>query len=234
MFIKDKMKKAIQILLFLMLVSGIGYYVYRNTARASVVTYESDLNPDNYPKTLDSIQQLRKKLNGKSQSEIAQAFTNQLTGKIFPYWYGTDWDFNGTTQIPNKGSIACGYFVTTTLRDLGVDINRVKLAQCASEQMIKSLVSESNIERFSNKSIQEFEQTLKAKGNGIYVVGLDNHTGFLHLSDQGNFFIHSSGARPFKVVKEKFSESALLIKSKYRVVGKLTAEKKLLSAWTKL
>ena len=228
------MKKSIQILLFLVIVSVISYYAYRNTARASIVIYESDLNPDNYPKTLDSIRLIRQAMHGKSQAEIAQAFTYRLTEGIFPYWYGTDWDFNGTTQTPNQGSIACGYFVTTTLRDLGLDINRVKLAQCASEQMIKSLVSESNIERFSNKSIQEFEQALKTKGNGIYVVGLDNHTGFLHLSDQGNFFIHSSGARPFKVVKEKFAESALLIKSKYRVVGKLTAEKKLLNNWTRI
>ena len=108
-----------------------------------------------------------------------------MTDKIFPYWYGTDWDFNGTTQKPNEGKIACGYFVTTTLRDIGLDINRVKLAQCASEQMIKKLVSEDNIYRFSNKSIEEFETNLKQKGNGIYVVGLDNHTGFVLFSDEG-------------------------------------------------
>lgn len=228
------MKKAIQMFVLLLLVSGLGYYTYRNTARASVITYESNRNAADYPKTLDSIRLIRKALYGKSQAEIAKTFTHQLTENIFPYWYGTNWDFNGTTQKPNEGSIACGYFVTTTLRDLGVNINRVKLAQCASEQMIKSLVSEVNIERFSNKNIQEFEQALKTKGNGLYVVGLDNHTGFLHIADEGNFFIHSSGARPFKVVKEKFSESALLIKSKYRVVGKLSADKKLLNNWTKI
>ncbi|MEO0046945.1 MAG: hypothetical protein RL705_2136 [Bacteroidota bacterium] len=226
------MKKALQILLFLIFATAIGIYGYRNSVRASVVAYKSDRNPEDYPKTLDSISKIRSQLKGKNTTEIGKSFTNQLTNKIFPYWYGTDWDFNGTTQKPNEGSIACGYFVTTTLRDMGVDINRVKLAQCASEEMIKKLVSEDNIYRFSNKNIQEFEQTLQEKGNGIYVVGLDNHTGFLYLSEEGNYFIHSSGARPFKVVKEKFMESTLLMKSKYRVVGKLSSDKELLSNWT--
>ncbi len=227
------MKKAIKIVFFLIVATAIGIYAYRHSVRASVVEYKSELDAKNYPKTLDSIKQIRSHLKGKSNAEIAKVFTNQLTNKIFPYWYGTHWDFNGTTQTPNEGSIACGYFVTTTLRDLGVDINRVKLAQCASEEMIKKLVTEDNIYRFSNKSIEEFEQTLKEKGNGIYVVGLDNHTGFLYLSEEGNYFIHSSGARPFKVVKEKFMESSLLMKSKYRVAGKLSGDKKLLSNWTK-
>jgi hypothetical protein len=226
------MKKALQILLFLIFATAIGIYGYRNSVRASVVTYKSDRNPDDYPKTLDSITKIRSQLKGKNTTEIGKSFSNQLMNKIFPYWYGTDWDFNGTTQKPNEGSIACGYFVTTTLRDMGVDLNRVKLAQCASEEMIKKLVSEDNIYRFSNKNIQEFEQTLQEKGNGIYVVGLDNHTGFLYLSEEGNYFIHSSGARPFKVVKEKFMESTLLMKSKYRVVGKLSSDKELLSNWT--
>lgn len=226
------MKKIVKIVFFLVLATAIGIYAYRNSVRASVVAYKSNRNNADYPKTLDSIKIIRSQLKGKSTAEIGQAFTQQLTDKIFPYWYGTDWNFNGTSEKPNEGSIACGYFVTTTLRDLGVDINRVKLAQCASEEMIKKLVSENNIFRFSNKNILEFEQTLKEKGNGIYVVGLDNHTGFLYLSDDGNYFIHSSGARPFKVVKEKLMESTLLMKSKYRVVGKLSSDKQLLSHWT--
>nr|WP_294778443.1 hypothetical protein [uncultured Flavobacterium sp.] len=228
------MKKVLKIVFFLAITFAIGLYAYRHSVRASVVEYKSDRNADDYPKTLDSIKLIRSQLKGKSTTEIGRTFTNQLTNKIFPYWYGTDWNFNGTSQKPNEGSIACGYFVTTTLRDIGVDINRVKLAQCASEEMIKKLVSEDNIYRFSNKNIQEFEKTLKEKGNGIYVVGLDHHTGFLYLSEEGNYFIHSSGARPFKVVKEKLAESSLLIKSKYRIAGKLSSDKQLLNNWVKL
>ncbi len=41
---------------------------------------------------------------------------SKLLNDIVPHWYGTPWDFNGHTNIPNQGEIACGYFVSTTLR----------------------------------------------------------------------------------------------------------------------
>ena len=209
------------------------FFLVRKSTNNTIIEEQAKVDLKDYPQTLDSIKSIKKELKDKSINKIGEKFTSLLTDKIFPYWYGTDWDFNGTTQKPNEGKIACGYFVTTTLRDIGLDINRVKLAQCASEQMIKKLVSEDNIYRFSNKSIEEFETNLKQKGNGIYVVGLDNHTGFVLFSDEGSFFIHSSGISPYKVVKEKLTESILIVKSKYRIVGKLSSDKELLLNWVK-
>ena len=58
---------------------------------------------------------------------------------IYNYWAGTPWDFYGTTQQPKTGSIACGYFVTNTLTDLGFKIDRVGLAEVRSGDMIKKL-----------------------------------------------------------------------------------------------
>ncbi len=209
-------------------------FIFRAKSKNAIVNDKAiNVELKNYTKTLDSIKIIKKKLETKSTKEIGETFTNILTNKIFPYWYGTKWDYNGTTQKPNEGEIACGYFVTTTLRDTGLNINRIKLAQCASEEMIQSIVSEKNIFRFSNKSIQEFENILKSKGNGIYIVGLDNHTGFVLISNNSNFFIHSSGISPYKVIKEKLLESRLIVNSKYRVVGKLSSDKKMLNNWIK-
>lgn len=42
-----------------------------------------------------------------------------IIDSLMPCWYGTPWDFNGCTTEPGKGSIACGYFVSTVLRDAG-------------------------------------------------------------------------------------------------------------------
>lgn len=226
------MKKPIKILLCLALVF-LAFFIVKKLENKSTVQEKSAAELRNYPKTLDSIKVIKRKLKDKSVKEIGTQFTFLLTHKIFPYWYGTNWDFYGTTEKPNEGSIACGYFVTTTLRDIGVPISRTKLAQCASEEMIKNLVNEKNIYRFSNIPIKEFESTLKQKGNGIYVVGLDNHTGFVLFSDEGNYFIHSSGIAPFKVVKDKLTESRLIVNSKYRVVGKISADKDLLLGWVK-
>jgi hypothetical protein len=32
-----------------------------------------------------------------------------LIENVLPYWYGTDWDFNGISDRPQRGQIACGY-----------------------------------------------------------------------------------------------------------------------------
>jgi preprotein translocase subunit Sss1 len=231
---KEFLSQLLLFLFFMLLVVFSTLFIFRAKSKNAIVNDKAiNVELKNYPKTLDSIKIIKTKLETKSTKEIGETFTNILTNKIFPYWYGTKWDYNGTTQKPNEGEIACGYFVTTTLRDTGLNINRIKLAQCASEEMIQSIVSEKNIFRFSNKSIQEFENILKSKGNGIYIVGLDNHTGFVLISNNSNFFIHSSGISPYKVIKEKLLESRLIVNSKYRVVGKLSSDKKMLNNWIK-
>lgn len=209
---------------------AIGFAVYFSFPH---LFHKNNIALENYPKTLDSIQTIRKKLKNKSTEEKGKAFTNLMVDKIFPYWYGTPWNFNGTTQKPNEGKIACGYFVTTTIEDMGFPINRIKLAQCASEEMIKNLVSKENITRFSGISMEDFEKKIIKKGNGLYIIGLDNHTGFVQISDDGNYFIHSNGYFPQEVMKEKLSDSKIIAKSKYRVVGKISADKKFLNNWTK-
>ena len=76
---------------------------------------------------------LRKNWQHLSLDEKSQHFSNIIIKKIVPYWYGTKWDFNGTSRIPGQGSIAYGYFVTTILEDAGINLSRNRLAQCASE-----------------------------------------------------------------------------------------------------
>ena len=216
--------------LLIFVVIAIGFAVYFSFPN---LFHKNNIVLENYPKTLDTIQSIRKNIKNKSTEEKGKEFTDLMVNKIFPYWYGTPWNFNGTTQKPNEGKIACGYFVTTTIEDMDFPINRIKLAQCASEEMIKSLVSKENITRFSGISMEDFEKKIIKKGNGLYIIGLDNHTGFVLVSDEENYFIHSNGYFPQEVMKEKLSDSKIIAKSKYRVVGKISADKKFLTNWTK-
>ena len=64
---------------------------------------------------------------------------NKLITEIFPFWYGTGWDYNGISTVPQNGNIACGYFVSTTLRDAGINLDRIKLAQQGAKQIGESL-----------------------------------------------------------------------------------------------
>ena len=39
---------------------------------------------------------------------ISESFEDNLINKIIPFWYGTKWSFEGHSNEPNKGEIACG------------------------------------------------------------------------------------------------------------------------------
>jgi len=148
-------------------------------------------------------------------------FIHFLRDSLFPCWYGTPWSFYGTTEEPGKGAIACGYFVTTVLRDIGFRIQRIKLAQCPSEEMIKVVCTHKSIRRYSNASISHFTKEAKQMGLGLYIVGLDNHTGFILNDGNEVYFVHSTFVKPACVISEKVIESKILAASKYRVIGKV-------------
>ncbi|MCL2716086.1 MAG: hypothetical protein FWD68_16335 [Alphaproteobacteria bacterium] len=122
--------------------------------------------------------------------EAQSYLTSTISRSLFPSWYGTPWNFNGTTRVPKQGAIACGYFVTGILSDAGFRIPRVKWAQSASQVMITRTAS--NIERFSSQPMGKLIDYLNNQGDGLYVVGLDNHVGFISKSGTTYRFVHAS------------------------------------------
>jgi hypothetical protein len=226
-------KKILFAITFLILLLY-GWNTFRNNY-FWLLNKEPHLDAARYPAELDSIRIVKKRLRKEKAdlTTLENNFVRVMTRRIFPYWYGTKWNFYGTAERPGAGSIACGYFVTTTLRDAGVPIQRSRLAQCPSEEMIRKLTDKKYIHHLSDLSITEFEKKLEKLGRGLYIIGLDTHTGFIQISKHGNFFIHSSGRYPFQVVKEKISEAGILADSKYRVVGKISSDEVFLRKWVK-
>lgn len=164
--------------------------------------------------------------------EAREYLVNTMATRLFPYWYGTKWDFNGMTRIPQKGKIACGYFVTNILTDVGFRIPRIKWAQSASEVFIKKL-AKNNLKRFSNQSIDTVENYLINAGNGLYLVGLDAHTGFIYVHEKEVRFIHADYYEPEKgVVSEKLDSHSPINDSSYRIFGKLMSDEMMLQ-WLK-
>ena len=169
----------------------------------------------------------------KKQVLIEQArgsFIASIT-TLLPYWYGTPWNFNGTSEKPQQGNIACGYYVSTILRDSGLEIERVKLAQQASENIIKSLTNDTYIKRFSGQSIEEFLAVVDDWGEGLYVVGLDYHVGYLWHDGEQMHFIHASALPPRRAISEPALTSPALTNSRYRVIGKISDDDKLIEKW---
>lgn len=160
----------------------------------------------------------------KVVNEARTYLLDVISSDVFPQWYGTKWDFNGTTRTPKEGKIACGYFVTNVLTDIGFIIPRVKWAQSASEVFIKKLAP-NDIKRFSNRPISEVESYLKTKGNGLYLVGLDSHVGFILVKKGKPTFVHSNYYQAETgVMSEDIIGKNPLNDSAYRVVGKLFSD----------
>ena len=192
-----------------------------------------------YPQTLDAVAARHAALaaawraDGADKAALTAQAETALTDAVaalYPHWYGTPWSYNGTTRVPGQGSIACGYFVTTLLADAGLRLPRIKMAQAPSERMIRALVGAAYVQRFSNVDITRFLEAVRARGVGLYVVGLDYHVGFLHVTDDAVWFVHSSFWEPSEVFRIKAEDSFDLRTSGYRVIGKLS-DPALLEKW---
>ncbi len=153
-----------------------------------------------------------------------------ITEGLFPYWYGTKWDFNGTTETPRNGKIACGYFVGNILKHAGFRFNRRNLGMSASEKIVKTFAPADQIQRFSRVSLSKFVKAAQASGNGLYILGLDTHVGFVVVQGDDVGFIHASRTFWNGVRWEKPEEARAVKKSKYRILGKILDEQ-MVSKW---
>jgi len=148
-----------------------------------------------------------------------------LVEEVFPAWYGTQWDFNGISKTPGEGKIACGYFVSTCLTHIGYEVNRIRLAQQPSQRIIETFMPRSQRKILYGVSIAKVRQYLQDQGDGIYLVGLDRHVGFIAVQGENIAFIHSSYYRPNKeVISEPIDTKNPLSDSQYRVFGKLFSD----------
>lgn len=244
----SKLKPVLFILLCAVLAVAVFSILPANRKRSPVlVNPKTTGNPNqpaltiSYDSTKKRVPSIKKKLAGTisktppysaaDMAKFASVFTGIINRQLTPYWLGTPWDFNGTSQQPGSGQIACGYFITTLLRDAGVYLNRVKLAQCASGIIINTLVEPEQRKNYTRLAFSAFIDELKKKGTGVYIVGLDFHTGFLLHDGEELYFIHSNYIQRKGVVKEMASESAALRSSKWKSTGCLTGSRHFLKHW---
>lgn len=155
---------------------------------------------------------------------------NQLINKIVPHWYETPWDFNGHTNSPKEGEIACGYFVSTTLKHLGFNLNRYKMAQQAGLNEAIALQPKNKLKIYSKINFKDLKSKLnKVYKDGIYFVGLDNHVGYVVIKDKEIYFLHSSYCDN-KVVIELAKTSSCFISNIY-VFAEITSNPELIKKW---
>jgi len=164
---------------------------------------------------------------------VRHFFTENLLNGIIPYWYGTKYDFDGHTAIPGQGEIACGYFVSTTLRDMGLNLDRYKLAQQNPVNEAKTLSLNDSVIALSGDFANEVIAIVKKQfENGIYFIGLDSgHVGFLLKRKEEVFFIHSNYLSPQEVVIERAIDSEVLLYYTGFHFAEITANDDLMRKW---
>lgn len=186
-----------------------------------------------YMNLRNSIAGMQQQLSDATVNEARQYILSTLTDSIFPYWYDTPWDFNGTTQEPQQGSIACGFFISTTLQHAGFNIDRIKCGQQASSVFINIMCKKSSVKWISNNDTVKLVKHLLSQPDGLYLIGLDYHTGFIQKQGTDLWMIHAAFWPHYKVVKERVQESAHIKESKIFMVGDLLGNDELVRKWMK-
>ena len=90
--------------------------------------------------------------------------------------------------------------------------------------MMKAVCPGQKVKNLSYLSYSKFNDSLLKFGKGVYIIGLDFHTGFIVNDGQDNWFIHSNYISRKGVSKEKLHESPALRSSKTRWMISLTGD----------
>ncbi|MES2983151.1 MAG: hypothetical protein V4727_12635 [Verrucomicrobiota bacterium] len=146
-------------------------------------------------------------------------------------WRGTGYDFNGVAERPGQGKIACGYYVSTLIRDAGFKVNRYTLAQQASENILLTFTDKENCQLRVGEKYKHYADWVETLEPGIYIIGLDTHVGFVVIEKDGMKFLHSSGIAKAGVVEEPRDEAAAIKWSKWRMLGHFTADPNVIRMW---
>ncbi|HIA10931.1 MAG TPA: hypothetical protein EYN69_02530 [Flavobacteriales bacterium] len=184
------------------------------------------------------VEETRKRLGtlyGKqhiTMDSIAVIFTELLVNDIIPYWYGTPWSFEGHTDTPGQGEIACGYFVSTTLLHVGVNLHRYKLAQQSPINEAKTLSLGDPIIILSDTSTKVIETIRDDFEDGIYFLGWESsHVGYLLKRKGEVFLIHSDYYSQSKVIIERAADSEVFSFYETFYIAPITTNKALIEKW---
>lgn len=214
--------------------------VIRKTDTFKPISYKTAIKKDtlNYTDAKREVILTKHKLKSSFDKNIitldsvSKTFTVLLINKIIPHWYGTSWDFNGHTNTPNKGKIACGYFVSTTLKHMGLKLNRYKLAQKGPKDEADFLSCGIGLLTINNKFEDAIINIKKQTSEGIYFIGFnESHVGYLLNKNNKLYLIHSNFLEPSKVIIEQAEKSDVFKSFENFYITPISNNKILIKKW---
>ena len=195
--------------------SFIGLSLNLSTSKIKTNENTTDIT---YHEVLNKIKiQKQQFIKSKASDETCKTYLlQQFEHSIFPYWKGRPWTYEGHTNTPYQGEIACGYFVSTTLKHMGFNWNRYHLAKLYSKAIVNTICDTSHVYRTSKELINY----LNAQSDNLYILGLSNHVGLVIKHKGKTWFIHSNYENSIGPDQETISESFAIQNSSVFWIGK--------------
>ena len=156
----------------------------------------------------------------KVRSKARDAMLASLDEVIFPAWMGTPWSMgpSSTASVPHQEgkTVGCSYFVTGALMNAGLRFDsRSRFAQAAALYIQRSLApAEPQLHRYLSIPAPDMAEKVAKLGDGLYLIGLRNHIGFVRVASGEATFIHSGPTGPSAVQSEPLAEAPSVIASR--------------------
>jgi hypothetical protein len=135
---------------------------------------------------------------------------------LLPAWMGTPWGLGAQSDAsrPHQTGkvVGCSYFVTAILQNAGLELeSRRRFAQAPSLWIERALLPYGGqVHRFGSIPAADLRKRVAALGEGLYIVGLDYHVGFLVVEGAEVRIVHASFFPPQAVVSEPVEASAAI------------------------
>jgi hypothetical protein len=173
------------------------------------------------------------------RAEARKTVLDAITHTVFPAWMGTPWGLgvNSTADRPHQEGkvVGCSYFVTGVLMNAGLRLSsRARFAQAPSLLIQQALTPErAALHRYPGQSPDGLIRRLLTLGDGVYIIGLNIHTGFLVIHAGKVHVVHASYTPPNQVIDEPFDHSAVITLSRQRgyVVTPIFQDDRLVDFW---
>ncbi len=202
-------------------------------ARADTAPAEAEAEaPADYEATLRAIEAERRRLAGRyarAREEVeraairaeARAFVRgAIVDSLFPAWLGMAWGL-GPNSTANRAhapgmTVACGYFVSAMLENAGLRVQtRFSYAQAPALQVQRTLApGRGEVHRFFSVPGETLAAGIAGLGEGLYIIGLSNHIGFVVVDAAGVRLVHASYTGDQVVTSEPLATAEAIANSR--------------------
>jgi hypothetical protein len=189
-----------------------------------------------YDAIVAAIEGRRLELAEASIASARREVLRAIDEDLFPAWLDTAWAFHGTATEPQQeGGIACGYFVATILQHAGLRLSsRTRFGQAAALDIQRALTPDpAELHRIFSVPADEVAERIRGLGDGLYIVGLNVHVGFVVVKRGTVQLVHSSYTDAQRVVREPLGEAEAIHNSRKAgyFVTPLFASDALVESW---